>query len=339
MTISIFTRSLIVLIFISSGVAHAADMQFMLNTVTSHEPVVYIFAHGLGANRTQGPILFAHVVDGKSSKVNDQWIIHEPYVTFNFPDAMAKAGEYERDQVNLGQAADMERLHEVYTAARSRFPGYKIVLVGISRGSATIINYVAHYKPDDIAALVLESPFDSLTSIVRHLLERFNVHWLPFAQTLGFKICQTHFPQVNPEGIFPIASIDQIPHTLPVILIHARGDKVVPINSSRQLYCRLVERGHRHAYLIELSAGLHGKLIRGEEKETYLHSIHAFYKKYNLPHTSSYAEKGAYLLRLAQPTPTLVKVRMRRRDELVQAESAKPTNLEIAFHVTKNAIK
>ncbi len=300
-----------VLAFLLSLFLRASSMQdnftIHCNIKNSEHSTAYLFAHGFGATQQQGLQLFAR------THCHQRWLMDNPIATFNFPDAKNDDNEYFREHVNLGQEKDIERLRLAFEKTQQSLPESDLVLVGISRGATTIINFVAQHQPEQVKALVLESPFDILSAVIKHLLARYYVSWFPFSEKITNKLCQKHFPEIKPDGIFPLGTIDKIPHTLPIIFIHAKKDKVVPINSSRRLYIKLKQTGHEHAYLVELASGDHGKIIQGPDSDFYLYTVHAFYKKYGLAHDPDLAQKGTHLLTHCQPSIDEVKKRMIRK--------------------------
>jgi hypothetical protein len=181
------------------------------------------------------------------------------------------------------------------------------------RGSATIINFVALHQPQSIGALVLESPFDLVDNVINHILERFCLRWIPFSKKIAYKIAKKNFPLLNMNGVFPIYVVNKIPRTIPIIIIHSRRDKTIPINSSRNLYKELLVAGHTHVYILELASGQHGKLIEGLEGELYNNVVHAFYKKYNLPHNAAWAQSGEIMLNYCQPSLDEITKRIRKK--------------------------
>ena len=109
------------------------NMDFSIHTHQSQKNgVIYIFAHGLGANKTQGVDLLL-----PNSKVltHNEWVIHYPTVLFNFPDAKQEAGLYDRAKVNLAQADDCQRLKEVYYKVRAEYPDHQISDWSVFRAS------------------------------------------------------------------------------------------------------------------------------------------------------------------------------------------------------------
>lgn len=268
--------------------------------------IVYLFAHGLRSSYMQ-----SHKLTEGFNK--ERWIMHKPLACFNFPDAKTEKTICEKKEVNLGQEQDVACLAQAYeqTLAETS-PDHGVVLVGISRGSATILNFAALHKPEQVKAIVAECPFDTLESIIRHLLRRFYVHWVPFSQKAGTKIVSKQFPLLDCKGIFPLKTVEGIPSTIPVMLVHSAHDNVVPINSSRRLYCQLTKAGHKHVYLLELASGAHGKALAGKDGESYQYAVHAFYKRHNLPHNEVWAKKGENLLNCCQPDIGEVQKRIKK---------------------------
>lgn len=305
-----------------------------------YQPISYLFAHGLGATKDQATMFFANkpsTTKESHYESNKSWLIQEPCFLFNFPDAKGE-DLYDRKKVNLGQEEDIATLLTAYQAAVEMAPNCPLVGVGISRGSSVLINAASDMN---LKALVLESPFDTITAVIKHLLDRFKVSWLPLSEKLAYKICQTHFPQIKIDGICPLYMLEKIPADLPIIFIHSKKDKVVPINSSRRLYMKLRQLGHEHVYLVELASGNHGKLLIGPDSEFYLLTVHAFYKKYGLPHDPDYAQRGAHLLALCQPSiaevaQRLKKTRTEREDN--DNNNEKSAFEELAFAEIKNAL-
>jgi len=213
----------------------------------------------------------------------------------------------------LGQSRDIERFSYACDRTFERVPDCNgIVLVGISRGSATILNYAAVNKDTPIKAIIAEASFDTLKSVVKHLLKRFHVSWVPFSRKIGMKIADNQFQNLNVRGLFPIDIVANIDKNIPILLVHSRKDAVVPLASSRVLYIRLRTSGHKHVYLLELPLGNHGKLMQSGSNKLYQNVVHAFYKKHKLPHNKDCADKAEHIL-LAQCKPTIQEVQTRMK--------------------------
>jgi len=286
-----------------SGYIYAQD--FVFKPHQSITDTAYLFAHGLRSTCEQVTIL---------QKLKDPlWIIDGPLATFNFPDAIKKKHECDKKLVNLGQELDIQHFLEAHESIFNHVKETcKVVWLGISRGAATVLNAAAISEKHPHAVIV-ECPFDTLKSVIKHLLKRFRVHWVPFSETVGMKIANKQFPLFNKNGIFPLNMVKDIPKELPILLIHSKRDNVVPVSSSRRLYIELVKTGHINTYLLELASGKHAEAIRGKDGKCYTYAVHAFYKAFDLPYDETFAQKGYYVLNASQPTIEEVKERIRKR--------------------------
>jgi fermentation-respiration switch protein FrsA (DUF1100 family) len=156
-----------------------------------------------------------------------------------------------------------------------------------------------HYdKPEiqNIKALVLESPFDSMDSILRNAIGE-TLYQYDVARTIGHAILKFLFAQYDKAFITPLESVANIPQDLPIMIICSEEDALVPAWSSEKLYTALKDTGHTNVHCLTLKRGLHGKLMQGSEGETYRNAVHAFYQHYNLPHNPEYAELGKETLK------------------------------------------
>lgn len=280
--------------------------------------IVYLSSHGLGATQSQALSLLP--------ENNKYWILNKPLAVFDFPDAKPNHMEYDTRQVNLGQQADIDRLRYAYYKTRQELPNHGIVLTGISRGAVTALNCMALHNLDNILAMVLESPFDTFNNVVKHLLRRFHIGWIPFSRKLAIRYIKKTFPTFDINGIFPINVAHMIPLNMPILLVHAQTDRTIPIKSSRLIYCALLASGHTNVYLLELEEGNHGKLITGPNGEIFQNVTHAFYKKYNLPHNPLFAQQGEELLKRCQPSLHDMKKYMKKLKKIIK--KMKKNNIE-----------
>ena len=293
-------------------------------TETEHDTAM-LFAHGIAATHNQGLNHFARYtsrnIDGSYNN-NRYWLFDQPIVTFDFPDSQEQ-GQFNKLYVNLGQQLDQERLDFVFKKMLEELPSCtKIIGSGISRGAVTWLNYAAEHRPVQLGALILESPFENIKSIISNLLRRFHLGWVPFSTSLTAWAIKKKFPSLNMNGPFSIDLVDQIDKELPIFIVHSRSDQVVPNNCSRKLYVKLVQSGHNHVYLLELARGEHGKLMQGMEAELYQNCVHGFLQKYDLPHCAEFAQRGRSLLATCQPSMQEVQKWIKqKRNVLLDEES------------------
>lgn len=288
---------------------HSRNLTILHATDTvNHYNIGYLFAHGLGATQEQAYLFLEP----------SQWIIKKPTILFDFPDAKNNMMEYHHEYVNLGQTLDIEKLTWALDQAHLAMPENKFVVMGLSRGAVAALNATAMLnnntinQPSFIAALVLESPFDTIKNVIKHLLRRFCVGWIPYSKELAYKIAKKNFPLLNIDGIVPLNIVSKISKEIPIIIIHSQRDKTISIDSSRNLYLAFLNAGHPHVYFLELASGDHGKLLQGIEGDLYRNVVHAFYKKYNLPCNPLFAQIGETMLRYCQPTVDEIHRRMRK---------------------------
>lgn len=228
----------------------------------SLEAYVTVFAHGLGGDKEQGS--YYHLDFGNNG------FIEGTLKTFNFAD-------YKNPFTScLGQENDISFLH----AACKNLNG--VILVGVSRGAATIINYVGTMHPKNIRALVLESPFDKVESITNHLNAQNPNH--------SFKL--SYYPNYNPNGLHPINVVDKISPEIPVLFIVSQADALIPAHTITPLYEKLKSAEHKKVHILMLKHGKHANILWGKEGTMFKNVVHAFYKHYGLPHNPAWALAG-----------------------------------------------
>lgn len=239
--------------------------------ITNHYDIACLFAHGLFDSHTQAKPF------AKASSNNEHYLFECPVISFDFPDTQSYFPWVNRLETNFGQEQDIACLKKYfdscYISHNTR------ILMGLSRGAATAINFVALHKPS-IKALLLESPFDSLESMMQHH-SLFKYIWSPQL-----------FKKYNQHGLQPIQSVEYIDSTLPIIIICSKQDWLIPYKHSVALYKKLIETGHVNTHLLILEKGHHGYLITGKNNTQYRNVIHAFLSHYALPNNPIFAEAG-----------------------------------------------
>lgn len=291
-----------------------------------YHDIMYLFCHGLGCNATQSHY-YEKVHDAKHiaeeslpqhikvpakkgseyswyfEKFEDLvfWVIKHPIISFNFPDAHAKHG-FDRTKTSLGQQNEILALSNAYHQAKEKALG--VILVGMSRGASVIINFLGLNKPEYVVAAIVESPFDSVLNALQTQLQKSKINWIPdfIAATSPYVL----FGKYNRHGIYPIDAADKIQSDLPILIICSLEDTVIPAHNSAQIYLKLQETNHDHAYLLILNKGIHGHLLWHADGDLYLNCVHAFYKKYGLAHNPTLALHGEHILAQCQPSKKMV---------------------------------
>jgi fermentation-respiration switch protein FrsA (DUF1100 family) len=283
--------------------------------IQSYQPsphrIVYLYAHGLGSTHLQGLKLYPRIkgYDGSGKHAyHTNWIIDGPMALFDFADAKNDNNEFLRKHVNLGQELDVLRLDQAYQRTLQQIPDdYMVVVLGLSRGATTILNWLALRQPHRVAAAIIESAFDSLDNVIAHIIKKYKMSWVPLSHKMGSGIMSLYFPSIDLNGIVPIKTVSKIQPEIPILLVHSKKDQVIPVKSSRNIYCQLAETGHSKVHLLELPAGKHGKVIKETYGSTFQNAAHAFFAHYNLPHDPDLAAQGAPTFNGCQPSVNLVK--------------------------------
>ena len=235
---------------------------------------VYLYAHGLADTANQAFNYKGVLFDQK-----------EIPLTFNFPDATTQFWRVNIAEANLGQTEDINSLACEYYKELEDDPEAEFVGIGVSRGATTWLSFMGMHGYDQVKALILESPFDSVASLPNHKL-------IPFIML-----------KYDPLGIQPRDNIAKIPKDLPILIVCVKNDRRVPASSTVEVYSLLRESGHKNVHILAFESGEHGKFVLGDNTDTYTNVAQAFYKKYGLPYNKQAAKAGKKLFKKTQPEP------------------------------------
>lgn len=246
--------------------------------------IIYLFSHGLADSHKQA-FRYKDLTYNKSIK------------TFDYPDVNHGILRVNRLQCSLAQENEIERLSQVFNQTVTQ-TNKNIVLIGVSRGASTIVNFMGLYNPEQVKAIVIESPFDCVDSIATSVCHESKFSWIPGIKRWCCKLMSFIFCKYKPHGIRPIDCAAKIKKDLPILIIASARDGLVPVWSSINLYHELRHTGHENTFLVIFEDGKHAKLINHNHHSTpYKQVTHAFYKKFNLPHDSELAQAGQILLK------------------------------------------
>ena len=221
---------------------------------------------------------------------------HTPVITFNFPDAaidFAKVAkthyldkkylsnklpaltkeDWERMSVaSLAQEKDIGHLEDVVLSDQAQ-QHHNVVLAGVSRGAATIINYMgSKVPPTNIKALILDAPFDAIYDILYARLKLKNLHMVPLLTTTFDFYFSYLFKNYSTCGIRPIDVVDCIPN-IPILMICSLQDTVVPPRNTMRLYKKLIEDGRTNVHLFITPYGEHGRIMYDVHTQTLVSPI------------------------------------------------------------------
>jgi len=299
----IFCASLLLALTIQNGITAQCDSEQKSSTV-------YLYSHGIGDCHKQAYIYTKNkdlASQHKLEGINERYLIDGPVITFDYPDATHAIKKVKRKKIYFGQDRDLTYLATAYDNAynwslENSQSQPELVIFAMSRGASAALNFVALNNPDGIRALVLESPYDTVESILKSLLSRFYIDWVPGVLNISSTIMKQLFTGYDPEGISPLKIVKNIPLDLPILLICSKKDKVVSAASTARIYKVLREMGHNTVHILILDHGAHSRLFAQEDGEIYQNVTHAFFSHYGLPHDPVLAKSGQERFELCQPT-------------------------------------
>lgn len=231
--------------------------------ITDPKPFHTIFSHGFGANK-------------------DQALAYQPFFyrfgklyQFDYPhvDNIFLVSFAQKNEVKAFNNAITQFNNELKA---TQDKDYKIVIFGVSNGASNIIGWLAenaHNKDlmDHIAGVVLESPFDSLDSVLKNM-------WIGQRSILKIALLLTKY---NAKYTQPINAAEKINSEIPILIIASKKDALIPWISSYRLYKKLEKTGHSNISWALLNSGSHANLA-WESDGAYQEAILEFYVKHGL---------------------------------------------------------
>jgi len=231
-----------------------------------------VFAHGSGGHK--GNVHYYH----------RHTIVRDPFFSFSFPDA--RDGIFNFKESNLAQANDIAALKEAVDTLNQEIYhtlGFEphIVLTGVSRGASSVITYMGTHNPTNVRALVIESPFDTIDSIIIGLLSKIGLGKSEGLRKLGHKLVKKYHALYDKDAPTPLAMVQHIRNKeLPILIVCSKKDELIPWTSSYRLYEEFINQGFTNAHIFISSRGRHVKLLEDRYAHLYKEAVDIFYKKY-----------------------------------------------------------
>lgn len=218
-------------------------------------PTFVFFSHGLGASSQQA-----------TNYAGPKKILPYEWFSFNYPEA--ETGSLEN--VTLGQDNEIALFNKAFcemiaSLKQRNIHRFNIIVMGVSRGASTIINWMATASKKIVkyvTLVILESPFDSVETIIK---QRRDDLWLtyiaplPIVRYITKKIACGRYDH---KGIHPRDSIVKIKRKdIPLFIIWSKKDRVVPYTSSKNVYDLFKDNGHAKLHGVSLNTGSHANLL------------------------------------------------------------------------------
>ncbi|MBA4249408.1 MAG: hypothetical protein C0432_01655 [Candidatus Puniceispirillum sp.] len=221
---------------------------------------------------------------------------------------------------DFGQRYCQKLLHEKFDVLFERSDIHKIVFHASSQGTSSIVQYLRWVKESDddrqvkwadkIGALILESAMLSGNSAIYHCVTQtfrwgswkygewlgklpYSYYWIPY-------VSKVKFPFYVPGGTQAINILEEVPCHMPVIIMHAEKDKVLPYQAAQVVYSKL-KKNNDHVYFMKSIRNIHIDLLKrsssvnshllsadvSKEIDTHLSLINRVCKNHSLPHSNN----------------------------------------------------
>ncbi len=231
------------------------------------------------------------------------------FTVIDNPDSPLSIANYSFNfgKANLGQKNDIKTLHKAYNNHIERYPNTGVIMYGDSRGAATIFNFIALHKPQQVKAAVLDGIFDNIPHTVKHFAY---TDKRACEEDRLYSIVRFMMGSYKHDGINQRECAEIIADDIPLLMVISLKDGLVAPQSAFYLYNRLRDRGHQKIHLLVLKRALHPAymITDAQDKKVYETVVHAFYKKYNLPHNTALALEGQKDFDATQPTAEYLQV-------------------------------
>jgi hypothetical protein len=162
-------------------------------------------------------------------------------------------------KINLGQTNDIEALQKTYEQHVLKYPNTQIVIFGVSRGSATVFNWLSLYKNkidlSKIKCVILEGIFDDVNNILK---TKFYGRIVPYVTSY----------LVN--GTSPTKNAFMYPSNIPTLIISSIKDEVVPYKLTKNLYDKCC-RFHNNFDMLTLNNSYHNSYTFEDSSDTILY--------------------------------------------------------------------
>jgi alpha-beta hydrolase superfamily lysophospholipase len=212
-------------------------------------------------------ILFAHGIDPDPRAYITQaasyaHILNYPALTFSFNDALKR--------INFAQQTDLDCLERAYNCVVNNYSDKKIVLIGVSRGAATALKFLAERQRTNITCVILESPWDTIQNLTKHISNQY-LTYLPGSAYMLNALAHS-LPNVQSHQSEVIDAVNQLQTNIPIHIIYSTADKVVPPDGTANII-EALQKNNPNVTCICLLNGKHGKLSYIDEC---IHSVKRF---------------------------------------------------------------
>ncbi|WP_068675622.1 alpha/beta hydrolase [Oceanobacillus sp. Castelsardo] len=222
---------------------------------------------------TNKTVVFAHGYLGRAS---DMGLFGQHYVEelgYNmFTADMRGHGESGGDYIGFGWHDRLDLIDWVNRVVDELGDDTEIVLHGLSMGAATVLMASGEELPDNVKAIVADSPYTSVNDLFAYQLDRmFKLPEFPILPTTGLI--------TNIKAGYNIkeaSALEQVKKAeVPILYIHGGSDTFVPTSMTKEL----LKNTKSEAELMIVDGANHGESII-LERDKYLDTLTRFLDKY-----------------------------------------------------------
>ncbi len=178
----------------------------------------------------------------------------------------------EGDYIGFGWHDRLDMVQWIDTLLDKKGQDTEIVMHGISMGAATVLMTSGEELPDNIKAIVADSPYTSVYELFEYQMDR--MYHLPDVPVLPTTSLVTKWKAGY--SLTEASALDQVKKAeAPILYIHGNGDTFVPTAMSKELY----ENTKSEAELVTYDGANHGESFVSH-REDYEAKLEEFLKKY-----------------------------------------------------------
>lgn len=252
-----------------------------------------IFIHSCPRDDFKGRLVYGR--NGHSFRCTNAWlknsIVNGTFVTFDY--------FFDGKDLDLGQGINIDVLKKMYEEVIQSNPEAPLVIAGTCIGAKIALEFAVKHSPQQIKAMVLESPFIDVKKVVYNIGKN-HLSWLPFINSsskgdLIKSVLEWYAPNCKTIIDKPHAKLENMSPKIPLFIAHLRNDSHYSDQEMYQLVADLRKSGNPDIYLLVLkdSKTSHGHL---NQKKEFAQATNAFLAQYNLPHDKQLAKEGKTLL-------------------------------------------
>lgn len=228
----------------------------------------------LGAKEpTNKTVVFAH---GYLGRANDMSLFGEYYyeeLGYNmFTADLRGHGESEGDYIGFGWHDRLDLVDWIDRIIAKLGSDTEIVLHGISMGAAAVLMASGEELPNNVKAIVADSPYTTVNDLFAYQLDR--MFHLP-----AFPILPTTSLVTNIRAGYTLkeaSALEQVRKSeIPILYIHGKSDTFVPTVMTKELY----ENTKSDAEIYLYDDANHGESFV-KHRESYITVLHSFLDKY-----------------------------------------------------------